>query len=267
MNRSIVYKNSSLHYKVLGTGSKALLMFHGFGQDCTIYTTAPVGLLQVYKIYTFDLYYHGQSVWMPGELPLEKTMWQEILTLFLNAEHIDKFSLAGFSLGARFALASLQSFPERVQGLFLIAPDGIRVNLWYKLATRLKISRRFFRGMIVDHKRFLKIINAVRSLTLIDNRLLVFAEGQMNTPDKRARVYYSWVVFRKLSLPPSELIPLLEKHDTPTIFIMGKTDYLIDSSLPNTFVKRLKNCKVEVLETSHRGLINAGLIVIQKAGF
>ena len=43
---------------------------------------------------------------------------------FLRKENISRFDVAGFSMGGRFALATLEAFPEKIGNVFLIAPDG-----------------------------------------------------------------------------------------------------------------------------------------------
>ena len=55
-----------------------------------------------------------------------------------------KLTLIGFSLGGRMALSFLQANPEKVEKLILLAPDGLKVNFWYWLATQTCLGNKFF---------------------------------------------------------------------------------------------------------------------------
>ncbi|MBA4055299.1 MAG: alpha/beta hydrolase, partial [Marivirga sp.] len=148
------YKKSSLHYINTGSGSKILLVFHGFGQDHKVFRELTESLSGIYTIYLFDLYFHGKSEWGYDELPLEKEHWKDTIQQFLNENEIEKFCLAGFSLGGKFVLSTLESFPSKTEEVFLLAPDGIKTSSWYSLATYPIIFRKIFKSMIRHHGRF-----------------------------------------------------------------------------------------------------------------
>ena len=135
MEYSLSYKNSTLSYRKSGHGNKALLLFHGFGQHHQAFAALSDKLAPYFTLYAFDLFFHGNSQWNEGEQPLEKVMWKDILTKFLDEHNIGKFSVLGFSLGGKFALVSLELFPAQVEQIILLAPDGVKTSFWYSLAT------------------------------------------------------------------------------------------------------------------------------------
>jgi len=45
---------------------------------------------------------------------------------FLGKEKIELFAVVGFSLGGKFALATLEAFTDKVTKVVLLAPDGIK---------------------------------------------------------------------------------------------------------------------------------------------
>src|SRR6186713_1690577 len=192
------FKNSTLHYTTLGNGPQNLFMFHGFGQDNKSYNALSRVLSSQYTAYIFDLYFHGESRWGYGEAPLEKTHWKETLEGFMQETGILNFSLAGFSLGGKFALATLEAFPEKTKGIILLAPDGIKTSFWYSLATYPIVVRKIFKRMIRQPGLFQSVARFLHSWRVVDKGVLKFAEFQMNSEEKRNRVYYSWVVFRHL---------------------------------------------------------------------
>ncbi len=258
-DKFIYYNNSSLHYAKTGNGEHHLLVFHGFGQDMNVFDFFARSLARHYTFYVFDLYFHGKSRWAHGEKTLEKKEWKETMELFLAENHIDKFQLAAFSLGGKFALATLEAFPEKVKKLYLIAPDGISENFWYRLATWPILSRKFFRSMISHHHRFEKLTRMLSMSGLVDNGLIRFADYQMGTPEKRSRVYYSWVVFRHLTFNADHIAELINQYKIMTTLILGKHDKVIKPENMHRFLKKINHHRLEILDTGHSGLINQSL--------
>lgn len=265
-NHYLNYKNSRLHYVKAGKGKETLLFFHGFGQDHTIYIPLIQSLATHYSLYIFDLFFHGQSTWAHEEKPLEKNHWKEFLQLFFTENSINKFSIVGYSLGGRFALATLEAFPERINKIYLIAPDGVRENIWYRLATYPFLLRRFFRSMIEDYNRFLRIANKLVAWKVVDSGLVRFADYQMGTKEKRKRVYYSWVVFRHLTFNMRHVASLINQHHIKTVIIVGRNDKVILPQYMDDFRKRLNNPRFHVLDAGHSGLIYQSLpFIAEKA--
>ena len=234
------HKNSTLHYEVIGGGPEVLFMFHGFGQDHRVFQALSDTLADTYTCYVFDLYFHGKSEWGYGEMPLEKQHWKETVQAFLDEHTIKRFSLAGFSLGGKFALAMLESFPERTDAIFLLAPDGIKTSFWYSLATYPVLFRRIFKSMIQHHERFVAITRILYSLGLMDKGLIRFAEHQMNTIEKRNRVYHSWVVFRRLMFSMKEIADLINNTPVKLTLITGKYDKVIKTENMKRLLKKAK---------------------------
>lgn len=236
-----------------------MLLFHGFGQDHRTFDDLTEGLSHQYTLYSFDLFFHGDSVWENSEAPMEKKFWKELLSQFLTENNIDKFSVLGFSMGGKFALASVESFPDQVEEIFLLAPDGIKTSFWYSLATYPIAFRKLFKSMINHHQRFTVIAKAALRLGLIDKGVLRFVELQMNTAEKRKRVYYSWVVFRHLQFNLDKIANALNAHHTPLILLIGKYDKIITEKNMEPFVKRLHIVRFEIIDAGHNDLIKQSI--------
>jgi pimeloyl-ACP methyl ester carboxylesterase len=255
---------SALYYSRQGSGEKKLLLFHGFGQDHQVFESLAREVSSLYTCYIFDLYFHGQSTWAREEEPLEKEEWQTIVTAFLQQERIERFSLLGFSLGAKLALATAEAFPEKTAELFLLAPDGIKTSFWYNMATYPTLLRKFFKSMILHPQRFFSLTQTLHKLKLVDAGLLRFAEHQMNTEEKRKRVYYSWVVFRRLRFDLKKIAQALHEHDIDVTILVGKYDKVIRPEAMKKFLQHLKKHRFEILETGHNGVILASLNSLRK---
>ena len=200
---SVTNQNGQLSYQVFGTGEEILLAFHGFGQSGKIFEEWAQVIGSQFTIYAFDLFYHGNS--MRPFQNLSKTEWEEWIQLFLAKEGFARFSILGYSLGGRFAISTAILFGERVNKLFLVAPDGIFLTVWFKLSTTpgLKLLFKYF----VMHPDRLERMLAFNERSRMINRYVAdFARKEMGDLENRKRVYRSWNFFKTLGYTKKALV-------------------------------------------------------------
>lgn len=258
----IVHQNSSLHYNRVGTGKRVLLLFHGFGQHHKAFDLLTDALAETHTLYAFDLFFHGESKW-PDEKPLEKATWQEMMAQFFEQTNIDRFGVLGFSMGGKFALATVEYFPHRIDHLILLAPDGIKTSFWYSLATYPIVLRSFFKSMILKPGHLHGLLKFLRTFHLVDAGLIRFAEFQMNTQEKRERVYYSWVVFRHLKFDLKKLANLVQNHRIQFTLLIGRYDKIITAQNMNRILRYLPDVKVTLVESGHNRIIETSISILQ----
>jgi pimeloyl-ACP methyl ester carboxylesterase len=260
----ISYKGSALFYTRQGHGPENMLLFHGFGQDHHAFDTWTAALANTHTLYIVDLYYHGQSTWSSPDTPIQKADWRAILELFFAQHPVERFSIAGYSIGARFALATAEAFPERTTTVFLIAPDGITGNTWYSLATGAPPARRLFYSMIAHPGRFLSAAQALRSMRLVPANLVKFASYHMSTEERRHRVYAAWVVFRRLTFSLRALAARLNAYRVGVVMIVGKHDPVIRAEGMPRFLRLVQRHHLATLDAGHSGLIARSLPLVQQ---
>lgn len=258
-DKFVIFDGSRLHYAKTGSGPKHLLIFHGFGQDLSVFDRLTTSLARHYTFYVFDLYFHGQSQWAHDEKTLSKKEWSETIKQFLTENNVNRFSIAGFSLGGKFVLTAIEFFATRVDELFLIAPDGIKTSFWYSLATYPVLLRKLFKSMILHPQRFTKIAEFLNRSGVVDKGLIRFSEYQMSTGEKRKRVYYSWVVFRHLTPDLTKIAKAVNENSIMLTLIVGKYDKVIEPKNMNHFLKQIKKFRFEIVESGHTGLINESI--------
>ena len=263
----IKYKNSRLHYVTSGSGATPLLLFHGFGQHSGIFYDWTSALSEKFTLYSFDLFFHGKSSWQEND-PLEKSEWKHIMEVFLKTEGLEEFAAAGFSLGGKFAMVTLECFPEKIKQLFLLAPDGIKTSLWYSLATYPVATRSLFKSMIKKPARFFSLIKMARKLNLVDKGIIRFVENQMNTEEKREQVYNSWVFFRHIKVELDALAYLINKQGILVTMMVGKFDKVIVPENMKLLLDKLAKKEQFILEAGHNDLIwNSVAVMKANKGF
>ncbi|WHZ08568.1 MAG: hypothetical protein OJF59_002322 [Cytophagales bacterium] len=262
MGNVIEYKESKLFYYKSGTGQKCLLLFHGFGQDHTVFDSWFEVLKNDYTVYAFDHFFHGESVWNENR-PLEKDDWKIILLLFFEKEKISEFEVAGFSLGGKFSLATLEIFSNRVKRIILVAPDGIKINFWYRLATYPLLMRGIFETVVAKPRFFFSFARFLQSMHIIDNYLLRFVMLQMDTEEKRKQVYAVWISFRPLNFEMKAIAQLINEGRIQLKIITGKYDKVIRASDMHRLLKFVAHGQFYEMECGHNQLIDRAALVLK----
>lgn len=257
MTHFFIYKELTLHYKQWGTGNKAILAFHGFGQSCEAFALVASTLGPEYTLYSFDLPFHGKSTWHSGEKPINNKFWTSCIAVFLEQQKRTKFGMLGFSIGAKFIIPLIESFYDRIESITLLAPDGITTNVWYRLATYPVLTRKIFKSLISNPAIFFQLTSIAYRTGLINKSVKLFAESQMNSEEKRKQVYYSWVVFRQLHGNSRQVAGILNTHAIPLTLVMGRHDTIITTKTLQRFLLLLHpKPELILLDKSHHQLIN-----------
>lgn len=261
---NIKFGYHNLNYKQFGSGHRILLAFHGFGQNASVYSSFEKNLGHVYTVLSFDIFYHGDSDWKERNTPLTKNDWHEIIENVLKTHHISTFAVCGYSMGGKFAMATLEAFPDKINQFMLIAPDGVKTSFWYSLATYPTAFRRFFRAMITQPKYFQHLLKFSQKLGLVDKSLIKFANSQMNTRAKRRRVYLAWVMFRHLKFDLKEIATVINHYNIPTYMFTGQYDKIITSDNMMNLLKHISNYENIILPAGHNSLIADTAIYLNK---
>jgi pimeloyl-ACP methyl ester carboxylesterase len=247
--------NNLLHFSKFGHGPHTLLAFHGIGQDglsCFQCFEEPLGVH--YTIYAFDLFFHGQSGAI-SENAISKEFWTATVQDFLRQHHINRFDIAGFSIGGRFALATLEAFAGQVDNVFLIAPDGVSEHPLYTLASRFWPTRMIFKKLLQYPAVLFKTSNLLQKAGFISNGLNIFTQKVLDSPQKRQSVYHSWVSFRKLRFDIPDLFNSTEQNKVTIHLFVGKFDKLLKPKHVRKLAHLLPDRQYHELKSGHTKLV------------
>ena len=251
----LLHHRSKLYYRVIGHGSRALLAFHGYGQSSDYYQPMERALGSDYTIYAFDLFFHGRSHLHKHDMPLGKEFLRELIEHFLAKQQLGRFSLMGFSMGGKFALTLVECMPERIDELFLIAPDGIKTSFWYNIATYPGWLQQLFKRTVVKPELFFGLLRMLDRYNMVHRSMLRFANYQMDSTPKRLRVYRSWVGFRELNFDIRKIVQLLNRHQVPVTMFLGEYDQIIAPKRVAVFMDALEKGELVVLKAGHSYLL------------
>lgn len=261
-----------LSYEILGNGTEPLLAFHGIGQTGPgCFGSFGRELGSRFTIYAFDLPFHGKSApffqadrWNHGDEPVSKAEWEVFISSFLTQRGISRFSVAGFSLGGRFALATLDLFFDRIENAYLVAPDGITDQPLYRLATTSGATRNIFFSVMKRRRMLQKFAGLLQKLGLMHisyTRVL----NRLTPSDEHAMlVFRSWVNFRELKASPQFYRKDPSEFKDKVFLFLGKYDHLVTARTIKPLLSRLGRDQVIELNAGHTTSVDAAAAEIRK---
>ena len=252
MSAFIYYKEFQWEYETLGSGTALMLAFHGFDRPSSDFKVFESSLGTEFKIISINLFYHGKSS-EPG--PFVKFGFDDLKGMIKNIltqEKATQFSLMGYSLGGKIALACLQIFPKAIQNVYLFAPDGIRIRSFYKFLCRTSAGRALLDFSVRHPRPILKTLTASQKAGLLSEKLLKFAKYHLEDKARMKKVVEIWLIFRNI-IPDISLIQKdINQNRINIHMFFGRYDSIFPPALGTYFAESLDNKKVlHVLETGH----------------
>lgn len=251
------YRNSSIGYYQFGSGPQIVVCFHGYGEEATVFEFLGKHAGDQFTFYSIDLPFHGKTEWKDGFIftisDLQQII-QEMLKLN-NLQSTNKFSLLGFSLGGRVALSLYQTMPERIVKLVLLAPDGLKVNFWYWLATQTWVGNKFFNLTMKKPGWFLGFLKLLNKLKLVNTSIFKFVNYYIGDAEVRRLLYSRWTTLRKIKPTISLIKKNITEYKTPVRLVYGKHDRIILSSVGEKFRNGIEDqCTISIIHAGHQVL-------------
>ncbi len=112
-----------LHYRDEGEGPAILLLHANFG-NLIGWDPWVEALKDSYRVVRMDFTSHGLTGPDPtGDYSLERTL--ELTEKFVDAVGLDRFSIAGTSMGGTIAIHYAYAHPDRIENLILLSPGSL----------------------------------------------------------------------------------------------------------------------------------------------
>jgi pimeloyl-ACP methyl ester carboxylesterase len=245
-------EGSKLSYLKSGNGKKILITFHGFGQNSDSFQPIEKAFPN-YQFIHINLFFHGKSHLDPHHRPLSLSRWIAIFDAFLKHENITSFSLAGFSIGCRFIYSISQKYADRINNIFLLAPEGEKFNFWYGIS--VSVFPWLLKYFILHPHLFFSILQMMESLNIINKTTVKFAKSQMKLRSQRWQVMSTWLNFRLLKLSLKHWSNIINQHDISIQIMIGTGDYIVPAKGAINIQRQLQKGKLHRVKANHYNLI------------
>jgi len=168
---------------------------------------------------------------------------------------LEKFHLAGNSMGGMLAAMYGAKYPQKVLTLALLAPGGINSPNPSELAILLQKGRNpILIGSIEDFDRLMKL-SFTKPPFIPSQFKKVLATDAIAHRDFNKKIWDDMIgnVTKEASSSRENFLkPYLPKIQAPVLIIWGDTDKMLDVSSVSVFEKNLKNCKTVIMkDTGH----------------
>ena len=256
-NRFFPYKKSNVSYYRFGSGPSMAVCFHGYGEEGTLYSFFEKYAGATYTFYCIDLPFHGKTEWNEG-LMFTANDLQQIVNGIIEVNQFksganERFTLMGFSLGGRIALALYQEQPQSIEKILLLAPDGLKVNFWYWLSTQTLIGNQLFSFSMQNPGWFFGFLRAANKLKLVNASIFKFVNYYIGNKEARLHLYHRWMCLRRLKPDPSRIRNYIGRYHTKTRLIYGRYDRIILPVIGEKFRKGIEDyCTITVIDSGHQ---------------
>ncbi|MCF3110310.1 alpha/beta fold hydrolase [Niabella sp. CC-SYL272] len=250
----ILYRQSVISYGVSGTGAQPVVCFHGFNESAQAFSVLKNNTNR-FTILAIDAPFHGNTRWREG-CRFTPDQLHEILQLVLTAESFAATTpliLVGFSLGGRICLSYYQQYPQNVQQLLLLAPDGLEMSFWYWCSAHTMIGNRLFAFTMKHPWWLIKFAGILNKAGVINAGVKKFTIHYLHRPQVRQMLYTTWTAFRFFKPDIAQIKKIIARRQTSVQLYFGKYDSVIPARRGFQFIKNIEPfAQTYVLETGHR---------------
>lgn len=117
IDRRIEFEGGALRYREAGAvTAPAVVLLHQLGRDSRDWDEVAGALADRFRVLALDLRGHGES---PRTPPFTFEQMRDDVVRFVDALHLERFSLIGHSMGGTVAFLLAQAWPDRVDTLIV----------------------------------------------------------------------------------------------------------------------------------------------------
>ncbi len=225
-------------YLNISKGDKKMLAFHGYAQSARELSYFDDVLKNSYTTLAVNHFFHEQAVYPVNrkhKYPLGK---EELAQLYMNIPSIkneDKISLFGYSMGGKIALTLIELFPEKIDKVYLFAPDGLYVNPWYRIIVFTSFGRRLMQTTLKSPKVYFNLSKLAYKLGFFSEKLYYYFNENMKDEKARAQIYDTWLAYRKVMPNLNKIANNITQFQIDTHLIFGEHDSIITPKIGEDF--------------------------------
>lgn len=248
----IEYEHSTFSYLKGGSGDQVLLCLHGFGEESETFSFLEKYLGNVFTIYAIDFPWHGQTNWRKTLTFPTKGM-MELMERMIEGFDEKNIHLLCYSMGGRVGLSLLQRMPTKIEKAVFLAPDGLKVNFWYWLATQTWFGNGLFRITMQYPQWFRWAVDLMKHFNLINTSVAKFVHYYIDDQKVRDDLYRIWTTMRKFRPHLKKVKSNIVQYQIPVHLVFGEFDRVILPENGYGFQKDVQQLvTVNVIKSGHQ---------------
>lgn len=222
------FRSSRVHYRRWGTGDQLLFCFHGYGESADTFAFLEAAIGGDFTILAPDMPFHGQTEWKEGCRLEPEDLLHMLGEMAAGLPGIGgRWWLMGYSMGGRVALSLLEKVPAKIGKLILLAPDGLRLNPWYWLATQTWAGNHFFRWTMRHPGWFFSFLRIGDKWGLVNQSVYKFTVHYIGNEAARQELYTRWTTLRGFRPGRRVIRAIIRQQEIPVRLLFGRYDRII----------------------------------------
>lgn len=251
----LTYGQSRIHYLQYGTGPCVIVALHGYGESAGSFSFLHPHLSLQYCVIAIDLPYHGSTLWREASFTCKDMICIIDEILNNNNRRGFNFILIGYSMGGRVALSITENLPFRITRLILLAPDGMTVNFWYRLATQTSLGKKLFRFTMTNPTWFFTLLRVANYTNLVNKSIFKFVLHHVHDEQVRTDLYHRWTCLSSIRPDLEKIRPVIKDRELPVQLLYGKHDRMILPEKARHFCRGLHPyCRLHIIDAGHNVL-------------
>jgi pimeloyl-ACP methyl ester carboxylesterase len=239
-----------IHYLTFGHGPKLLVALHGFGDRARMFAVLAETLGKNYTVVAIDLPFHGQTEW-DGRTFCKEDLVGIIRQVLVKEGH-ERFSLLGFSFGARLAQAMLPDFIDQLDKLYLLSPDGLNTKgMSMAVRTPMPVRNVLYRAL-QKPQWFLKLVKFGHKTKLVPGLIAHFLASNLPRRDRFQRTFGCWFALNSFYLGRRKITAILNESKLPVDVYFGTRDEMIRFKTLKKMNEELPNMRLFLMDHGHR---------------
>ena len=222
---------------------EVIVLLHGFGGEKDNWPLLARKLRRDFRIIAPDLPAFGDNDKSPDRDYLPATQARRV-NAFVDALGIDRFHLAGNSMGGYIALEYALAFPGRLKTMALLNNAG--VSMPHKSAV-FEAADRGDNTLIVNSiEEFEALLDKVARKKPPIPQFMLNHLGRIAVEQKEFRDPIFWAMYDDIVNRP--LDERLDEIEVPTLIVWGKQDEILDVSSTEVLTARMPNNECVVFD-------------------
>ncbi|MBM1145325.1 alpha/beta fold hydrolase [Alcanivorax sp. ZXX171] len=222
-----------------------VVLIHGFGADARNWVHFANEVEGDYYLVVPDLPGHGQTTPRTTDMDYDISTQAERLFTLLDTLDVDRFHVAGNSMGGAIAIEMARRQPDRLLSLGLVDSAGLTLQT----AEFLNFLEQSEGNPLIPHsaEQFHTTLDwaSERSVGIPDFAITLMGE------EKAANADVAEKVWRDINLDPAMRLMgrgVLPEIKTPTLILWGREDRLLSLDNVKRFQQELPNSRAVVLD-------------------
>jgi pimeloyl-ACP methyl ester carboxylesterase len=249
----ITYRSSQIHYCKAGVGNKLLLCFHGYGESADSFSFFEKSIADEFTLLAIDFPFHGKTIWNEELIFTPEDLVSIVEKIIETTSFQDpKIFLLGFSMGGRVALHLPQQILNKIEKIILLAPDGLKINFWYWLATQTSLGNKLFHFTANNPSWLFLLMNIANKLRLVNQSVFKFANHYLHDKQMRNDLYKRWTVMSKFKPNIKKIKQDIRGNNIQLRLLYGKFDKVIRYKNAEKFITGIEsNCILSIINSGH----------------